>query len=87
MLATLYGKALDADAPRSILGDKYAKAAVARIDYAWETTGINARRAPPVAIRTLHFDNWAREFLAAHVAAVVLHIGCEIGRASCRERV
>jgi O-methyltransferase involved in polyketide biosynthesis len=76
MLATLYGKALDADAPRSILGDQYAKAAVANIDYAWETTSINARRAPSVAIRTLHFDNWAREFLAVHDAAVVLHIGC-----------
>jgi O-methyltransferase involved in polyketide biosynthesis len=80
MLATLYAKALDADAPRSILGDQYAKAAVARIDYAWETTGINARRAPSVAIRTLHFDNWTRQFLAVHDPAknpaVVLHVGC-----------
>jgi O-methyltransferase involved in polyketide biosynthesis len=80
MLATLYGKALDADAPRSILADHYAKAAVARIDYDWETLGINARRAPSVAIRSLHFDNWVREFLAAQYAAknqvVVLHIGC-----------
>jgi O-methyltransferase involved in polyketide biosynthesis len=76
MLATLYGKALDADAPRSILGDQYAKAAVARIDYDWETTAINARRAPSVAIRTAHFDNWARQFLAVHSEAVVLHVGC-----------
>ncbi len=52
MLATLYAKALDADAPRSILCDQYAKAAVERIDYAWATTTINARRAPSVAIRT-----------------------------------
>jgi O-methyltransferase involved in polyketide biosynthesis len=80
MLATLYGKALDADAPQPILGDQYAKDAVARIDYDWETTSINARRAPSVAIRSLHFDNWARQFLAVHDAAknpaVVLHIGC-----------
>jgi O-methyltransferase involved in polyketide biosynthesis len=83
MLATLYAKALDADAPRSILGDQYAKAAVARIDYDWETTTINARRAPSVAIRTLHFDNWTRQFLAVHDPinnpdnpAVVLHMGC-----------
>ncbi len=76
MLATLYAKALDADAPRSILGDHYAKAAVARIDYDWETTTINARRAPSVAIRTLHFDNWTRQFLAVHEQAVVLHVGC-----------
>jgi O-methyltransferase involved in polyketide biosynthesis len=80
MLATLYAKALDADAPRSILGDHFAKAAVARIDYDWEALGINARQAPSVAIRTLHFDNWTRQFLAVHEQAheevTVLHVGC-----------
>ncbi len=76
MLATVYAKALDADAPRSILGDQYAKAAVARIDYDWARTTINARRAPSVAIRTAHFDNWARQFLAVHEEAIVLHVGC-----------
>lgn len=76
MLATLYAKALDADAPRSILGDQYAKAAVARIDYDWETTSINARRAPSVAVRTAHFDNWTRQFLAVHPEPLVLHVGC-----------
>ncbi|HUH68644.1 MAG TPA: class I SAM-dependent methyltransferase [Mycobacterium sp.] len=76
MLATLYAKALDADAPHPILADHYAKAAVARIDYDWETTTINARRAPSVVIRTAHFDNWTRQFLAVHEEAVVLHVGC-----------
>src|SRR5262249_26830562 len=76
MLATLYAKALDADAPRSILGDQYAKAAVARIDYDWAKTTITPRRAPSVAIRTAHFDNWTRQFLAVHEEAVVLHVGC-----------
>jgi O-methyltransferase involved in polyketide biosynthesis len=80
MLATLYAKALDADAPRSILGDHYAKAAVARIEYDWEATTINARRAPSVAVRSKHFDNWTRQFLAVHDPAknpaVVLHVGC-----------
>ena len=76
MLATLYAKALDADAPRPILGDLYAKAAVARIDYDWERTSVNARRAPSVAIRTAHFDNWTRQFLAVYEEAVVLHVGC-----------
>lgn len=76
MLATLYAKALDADAPRSILSDHYAKDAVARIEYDWETTTVNARRAPSVAIRSAHFDNWTRQFLAVHPEAVVLHAGC-----------
>ena len=76
MLATLYAKALDADAPNSILNDHYAKAAVERIDYDWDATTIDARRAPSVAVRTAHFDNWARQFLAVHDEAVVLHVGC-----------
>lgn len=76
MLATLYAKALDADAPRSILNDQYAKAAVDRIEYDWAATTITPRRAPSVAVRTAHFDNWARQFLAAHAQAVVLHVGC-----------
>jgi O-methyltransferase involved in polyketide biosynthesis len=76
MLATLYAKALDADAPHSILADRYAKAAVGRIEYDWEATAINARRAPSVAIRSAHFDNWTRQFLAVHDEALVLHVGC-----------
>ncbi|MDT5350441.1 MAG: hypothetical protein QOH91_3728 [Mycobacterium sp.] len=76
MLATLYAKALDADAENSILADEYAKAAVARIDYDWGKTTITPRRAPSVAVRTAHFDNWARQFLAVHDKATVLHLGC-----------
>lgn len=76
MLATLYAKALDADAPRSILHDRYAKAAVERIEYDWAATTIDARRAPSVAVRSAHFDNWTRQFLAVHDEAVVLHAGC-----------
>ncbi len=76
MLATLYAKALDADAPRSILNDHFAKAAVAQIDYDWDLTTITPLRAPSVAVRTAHFDNWTRQFLAVHEQAVVLHVGC-----------
>lgn len=76
MLATLYAKALDADAKNPILADEYAKTAVARIDYDWAKTTITPRRAPSVAVRTAHFDNWARQFLAVHDEAVVLHVGC-----------
>ncbi len=76
MLATLYAKALDADAPKSILHDDFAKAAVAQIDYDWRATTITPRRAPSVAVRTAHFDTWTRQFLAAHEHATVLHVGC-----------
>jgi O-methyltransferase involved in polyketide biosynthesis len=29
-----------------------------------------------VTTRTAHFDTWARQFLAVHPSAVVLHLGC-----------
>jgi O-methyltransferase involved in polyketide biosynthesis len=76
MLATLYAKALDADFKTPILGDRYAKELVERIDYDWKMTAINARRAPSVATRSAHFDAWVRQFLAVHPRAVVLHLGC-----------
>lgn len=76
MLATLYAKALDADFETPLLGDRYAKQIVERIDYDWKQTTITARRAPSVTTRTAHFDIWARQFLAVHPAAVVLHLGC-----------
>jgi methyltransferase (TIGR00027 family) len=76
MLATVYAKALDADAKNPILADEFAKSAVAQIDYDWAKTTITPRRAPSVAVRTAHFDNWARQFLAVHDEAVVLHVGC-----------
>ena len=76
MLATLYAKALDADAPDSILHDNYARDIVDRIDYDWASTTITARNAPSVTMRSAHFDEWTRQFLAEHPEAVVLHLGC-----------
>lgn len=76
MLATLYAKALDADLPEPILGDRYAKEAVERIDYDWSKTTITAARSPSVTTRSAHFDTWAGQFLAANPDAVVLHLGC-----------
>ena len=76
MQATLYAKALDADFQEPILGDRFAKQIVERIDYDWHKTTITARRAPSVTARTAHFDAWTSQFLAAHPQAVVLHVGC-----------
>jgi O-methyltransferase involved in polyketide biosynthesis len=76
MLATFYAKALDADLPDPILGDRFAKDIVDRIDYDWKRTAITAANSPSVTTRSAHFDGWARQFLAAHPKAVVLHLGC-----------
>ena len=64
MLATFYAKALDADLAKPILGDRFAKEIVDRIDYDWKKTAITATNSPSVTTRCAHFDNWARQFLA-----------------------
>ena len=64
MLATFYAKALDADLPKPILGDRWAKEIVDRIDYDWSKTSITKANSPSVTTRSAHFDNWARQFLA-----------------------
>lgn len=76
MLATLYAKALDADLAQPILGDRFAKEIVDRIDYDWKMTSITATNSPAVTMRSAHFDGWVRQFLAVHPDAVVLHLGC-----------
>jgi O-methyltransferase involved in polyketide biosynthesis len=76
MLATFYAKALDADLEKPILGDRWARDIVDRIDYDWSKTAITARTSPAVTTRSAHFDKWARQFLAVHPEAVVLHLGC-----------
>jgi O-methyltransferase involved in polyketide biosynthesis len=76
MLATLYAKALDAQSDNPVLGDTFAVDLVARLDYDWTKTTITAKNAPSVAIRSAHFDAWARQFLAVHDEATVLHLGC-----------
>ena len=76
MLATLYAKALDAEAAEPLLNDTWARDIVDRIDYDWSSTTITARNSPSVTLRSAHFDEWARQFLRAHTDAVVLHLGC-----------
>jgi O-methyltransferase involved in polyketide biosynthesis len=76
MLTTLYLKALDADLERPVLGDRYAKEAVDRLDYDWREIGIAGRWAPLITVRTAQYDIWARQFLAVHEHATVVHLGC-----------
>jgi O-methyltransferase involved in polyketide biosynthesis len=76
LLATLYGRALDSRAARSILHDDAAEQAVRRIDYDFRRTGIRATTAAGVALRARQLDEWTRQFLAAHADATVLHLAC-----------
>lgn len=77
MLATLYGKALDATSSRSILHDTMALDTIRQIDLDFTRIGIQrAGDVAGVALRSRHFDGWTREFLAVHPRATVLHLGC-----------
>lgn len=76
MLTTLYLKALDADLDRPILADRFARAAVDRIDFDWDGLQAQPRWAPLVTVRTAQYDIWARQFLAVHPHATVVHLGC-----------
>jgi len=76
LLATLYGRALDARSPDPILGDTMAVRAVERIDHDFTQIGMDRRKARAVAFRARFLDGWAAEFLAGRPRAVVLHLGC-----------
>jgi O-methyltransferase involved in polyketide biosynthesis len=75
-LATLYGRALDAESPGSILQDTMAAEAVRQIDFDFTKTGLRRGDPGAVALRDRHFDGWTREFLTAHPNITVLHLGC-----------
>jgi O-methyltransferase involved in polyketide biosynthesis len=76
LLATLYGRALDAESPGTILHDTMALDAVRQIDFDFTKTGLRRSDPAAVALRARHFDGWTREFLTAHPKATVLHLGC-----------
>jgi O-methyltransferase involved in polyketide biosynthesis len=76
MLTTLYLKALDADFDRPVLGDRFAKNTVSRLDYDFAATGMTPKWAPLITVRTAQYDIWARQFLATHPHATVVHLGC-----------
>jgi O-methyltransferase involved in polyketide biosynthesis len=76
LLATLYGRALDAESAHPILGDHWARDVVAQIDVDAKSTGLRPGDEKAVALRAKWFDDWAREFLDRYPAAIVLHLGC-----------
>ena len=73
-LSTIYGKALDARAEHPILGDTFADDAVRRIDF--DKLAVGGDAAITLPFRAKFFDDWTREFLAAHPSCTVLHLGC-----------
>ncbi|KAI0102651.1 S-adenosyl-L-methionine-dependent methyltransferase [Nemania sp. FL0031] len=76
LLIPLLGRAADAATPSPILGDPHAKGVVERLDYDFAKLPMPPTHAAAVALRTRFYDRWATAFLAAHPAAIVLHLAC-----------
>jgi O-methyltransferase involved in polyketide biosynthesis len=78
-LATLYLRAWESRAERSILGDHYAAEALDHLDY--DFAKLRKRLWPQanqylVALRGKQLDDWSADFLARHPQATVLQLGC-----------
>lgn len=76
LLITLYAKARESRLPGSLLRDHYAEAAVGRIDHDFSRLRMRRDEMIGLATRAHTLDGWAREFIAAHGDATVLHLGC-----------
>jgi len=79
LLGTLYLRAWESRAERSILRDHWAAEAVDRIDY--DFARLSKRLRPQsnqflVALRASQLDEWSAAFLARHPDATVLQLGC-----------
>ncbi|AQZ61933.1 Tetracenomycin polyketide synthesis O-methyltransferase tcmP [[Actinomadura] parvosata subsp. kistnae] len=73
----LRAKALDNRLPDPILGDTYAEQVMRRLDHGYDTRRFGTSQLGLAAVvRSKAHDDWAREFLAEHPDAVVLHLGC-----------
>jgi O-methyltransferase involved in polyketide biosynthesis len=76
MLSTLYLKALDADFDHPILADRFAKAAIDKLDFDWSELEITPKWAPLFTVRTALYDGWVKQFIAANPECTVVHLGC-----------
>lgn len=76
LLITLAAKAGESRLPDSLLQDRFAAEAMARIDYDFGRLGIDRDMMIGLALRAHVMDGWARDFIDQHAGATVLHLGC-----------
>ncbi|WP_019926117.1 class I SAM-dependent methyltransferase [Nocardia sp. BMG111209] len=73
----LRAKALDNLLPDPILGDEYAERTMRRLDPDYDKGRFGTVQLGLAAVvRARVHDDWARDYLAEHPDAVVLHLGC-----------
>jgi O-methyltransferase involved in polyketide biosynthesis len=76
LLATLYGRALDARSADPILGDRLADEIVGRIDYDFSKLNVTRNDAMSIAIRVKYLDRVVAQALADEPRVTVLHLAC-----------
>ncbi len=78
LLIPLYIRAIESQRPDALLKDEKAVALVRQMDYDFSRilVKIDVETQVAVILRNREFDRYARDFLARHLAAVVVHIGC-----------
>jgi O-methyltransferase involved in polyketide biosynthesis len=79
LLLTLYLRAMESQRPDALIKDERAVALIGKIglDFSWvKQIPLSEDDKVAVILRSLEFDRYARDFLACHSGAVVVHIGC-----------
>src|SRR3712207_9164777 len=88
LLIPLYMRAKESRRGESaILKDEMAEELVDSIEYDYSKLDEARLSEVGCVIRGWYFDKAVRRFIAEHDRPIVVNVGCEIGRASCRERV
>lgn len=76
LLITLWAKAGESLLPDSLLNDRFAAEAAARLDYDFARLKVDRDLMIGLAMRAHVLDGWTRDFLGRHPEALVLHLGC-----------
>jgi len=79
LLMTLYIRAMESQRPDALIKDEKAVALVAQMSYDFDRVRqikMDEDDKVSVILRNREFDRYARDFLARHPEAVVVHIGC-----------
>lgn len=83
LLITLYAKALDYRSKHPILGDKAADELVRSIEYDFAKFK-SFDNDNLTVVRASQYDDWIREYIAAHPDALILYLGCGLDTRALR---
>jgi methyltransferase (TIGR00027 family) len=79
LILPLYIRALESQRPDALIKDEKAVALIRQLnpDSTWvKQMRVDEEDTVALVLRSRQFDDWAREFLARHPQAAVVHIGC-----------